>query len=406
VISIPGLYFNTDNRDGMEFSIGGQDGLRAYRPTLNSYQCGEALAISRLSKELGDSEQADKYAAIAAEIKKLLQEVLWDEKALFFKALPYRPHDPLPTNSSNSYQSQLVSVRELIGFTPWFFNIPSDDKLVAWGQLMDRNGFYAPHGLTTAEQRHPKFAIDYLSSHECLWNGPSWPYATSVTLAALANVLNTKEKLAAPFVDKEAFFNLTLSYARSHRRTLSTAPFPAFPASPALGAPGVGELRLFHPLQEAPPLNPATPDPSRIATTVSEEKVVSWIDENLNPFTGEWVSRAILQRWGWPANKGGRERGKDYNHSTFVDLVITGLVGLRPRPSNELLVINPLLPPHIWDYFCIDGLKYHGVIITVLWDKSGLRYGHEKGFHVLINGIKVASASRPRKLKIKLSQFL
>jgi len=28
-------------------------------------------------------------------------------------------------------------------------------------------------------------------------------------------------------------------------------------------------------------------------------------------------------------DKGGVERGKDYNHSTFCDLIITGLVGLR-----------------------------------------------------------------------------
>ena len=26
-------------------------------------------------------------------------------------------------------------------------------------------------------------------------------------------------------------------------------------------------------------------------------------------------------------SKGGKERGKDYNHSTFVDLVINGLLG-------------------------------------------------------------------------------
>ena len=53
-------------------------------------------------------------------------------------------------------------------------------------------------------------------------------------------------------------------------------------------------------------------------------------------FLGDWISRTILERWKkekndkgeeWPMNKGGKERGKDYNHSTFCDLIINGLIG-------------------------------------------------------------------------------
>ena len=56
-----------------------------------------------------------------------------------------------------------------------------------------RKGFYAPFGPTTAEQRHPKFAVAY-QGHECQWNGPSWPYATAVTLTAMANLLNNHRR--------------------------------------------------------------------------------------------------------------------------------------------------------------------------------------------------------------------
>ena len=48
-------------------------------------------------------------------------------------------------------------------------------------------------------------------------------------------------------------------------------------------------------------------------------KLVPWIDENLNPFTDDWLSRTRLKSWNkgtWDAGKGGIERGKDYNHST------------------------------------------------------------------------------------------
>ena len=54
----------------------------------------------------------------------------------------------------------------------------------------------------------------------------------------------------------------------------------------------------------------------------------------------------------------------------------------------------------------MDGLMYHGVVITVLWDRFGSRYGHGAGLHVLVNGVAAASSQHIRKLKIKLSQFI
>ena len=62
---------------------------------------------------------------------------------------------------------------------------------------MDPQGFQAPFGPTTAERRHPGFAVSY-EGHECQWNGPSWPFATSVTLTALANVLNDYDNAFFP----------------------------------------------------------------------------------------------------------------------------------------------------------------------------------------------------------------
>ena len=71
------------------------------------------------------------------------------------------------------------------------------------------------------------------------------------------------------------------------------------------------------------------------------------------------------------------ERGKDYNHSTFYGLVITGLVGIRPRHDNKL-VINPLLPEGTWDWFCLDRVPYHGHELTVIWDRDGTKYHHAR----------------------------
>ena len=64
------------------------------------------------------------------------------------------------------------------------------------------------------------------------------------------------------------------------------------------------------------------------------------------------------------AQKGGKDRGRDYNHSTFNDLIITGLVGLRPRMDHRL-EINPLVPEGSLDYFCLDHVRYHDRDLTI-----------------------------------------
>ena len=79
-----GLYWQIDDRDGMEVSIGGS----GYRATINSYQFGDALAIARIAELAGKTDIASDFREKAAEIKKLVQEKLWDAHAQFFKVLP------------------------------------------------------------------------------------------------------------------------------------------------------------------------------------------------------------------------------------------------------------------------------------------------------------------------------
>jgi hypothetical protein len=79
-----------------------------------------------------------------------------------------------------------------------------------------------------------------------------------------------------------------------------------------------------------------------------------------------------------------REREKGYNHSTYGDLIINGLVGLRPRADN-MVEVNPLVPEGTCDYFCLDGITYHGVTLTIFYDRTGERYGKGEGLHLLAN---------------------
>ncbi|MFW9622843.1 MGH1-like glycoside hydrolase domain-containing protein, partial [Bacteroides graminisolvens] len=112
-----------------------------------------------------------------------------------------------------------------------------------------------------------------------------------------------------------------------------------------------------------------------------------YIGEYLDEVTGYWL-------------KGDQERSRYYNHSTFNDLVITGLVGLRPRTDNTIEV-NPLIPEDKWNWFCLDNVLYHGHNISIVWDKDGSRYHAGKGLRVYVNGKLVGQSDRLQRLICK-----
>ena len=319
-----GLFWQYDVLDGMEESVSGSRRHKNARPTINSYMYGDAIAISRIAELSGRDDVAREYADRAAKLKRLVQGSLWDGDAKFFKVR----HE----------NGRLSDAREAIGYVPWYFNLPDGGYEEAWKQLMDREGFYAPFGPTTAEQRHPGFVISY-TGDDCQWNGPSWPYSSSQVLTAMANVLNNYEQ---EFVTKDDYLETLKIYTKSHR------------------------LRL------------------------GDGRVVPWIDEDLDPYTGQWLAR--LRKLD-SANVEKRYRGKDYNHSSYCDLIISGLVGLRPR-SDDIVEVSPLVPEDTWRWFCLDNVLYHGRIITIVWDKNGTKYGKGAGLRVYANGKQIAHCDR------------
>ncbi|CAN5261126.1 hypothetical protein BH09BAC4_BH09BAC4_46540 [soil metagenome] len=100
-----------------------------------------------------------------------------------------------------------------------------------------------------------------------------------------------------------------------------------------------------------------------------------YLGEYQDEKTGEWL-------------KGDNPRSKFYNHSGFADLVISDLVGLKPRADN-VVDIHPLIPENKWDWFCLDNVLYHGKTLTILYDKTGKHYGKGQGFIVFSDGKRV-----------------
>lgn len=311
-----GLFWQYDVRDGMEESISGSRTAKQARPTINSYMFANAKAVASIAHLASRPDLAREFEEKASELKRLILEILWDPNAQFFKV--------------QKENGQLAEVREAIGFIPWCFNLPGKDYEPAWAQFVDPQGFLAPFGITTAERRHPEFRSH--GTGTCEWDGAVWPFATSQTLTALANVLNLSSQSV---VTESDYFDAFLTYVHSHRFN---------------GTPYIGE----------------------------------YLDE----ITGEWL-------------KGKSERSRYYNHSTFADLLITGMVGLRPRAVHRVEV-HPLLPQETWDWFCLDGLSYHDRILTIFWDADGTRYGRGPGLHLIADGKVIGRADALEPLRAKL----
>ncbi|WP_041536932.1 MGH1-like glycoside hydrolase domain-containing protein [Pseudopedobacter saltans] len=198
-----GLFWQHDVKDGMEESVSGSRVDKNMRPTINAYMYANAVALSTFADILGDQALKAKYQAKAEEIRKLTINELWDKDEKFFKTKVEK------TN-------QLHEAREAIGFVPWYFNLPLDQKeyAQAWDQLLDTAGFKAKWGLTTAERREPTFRTRG-SGHGCEWDGAIWPFATTQTLRGLANLLTNYKHHAK--VDKNVFYNELHKYAWSQQ---------------------------------------------------------------------------------------------------------------------------------------------------------------------------------------------
>ncbi len=314
-----GIYWSQDNLDGMEFSVSGS-GLR---PTISSYACADALAISKIADRAKREDVKERFAKKADEIKKGIDNLLWDEN--FYKTIPLKNNQELFFDRRPAVNAE-KDAKELIGFVPWYFNIPDDGKETAFAELLNKEGFASPFGLTTVEQRNARFMEEH--NHECLWNGPVWPFATSQVLVAVANLLHNYNQSV---ITKSDYYQMLLQYANSQH------------------------------------------------LTKEDGSLIPWIDENLHPFSGIWLARDILKKGGWAPERGGYERGKDYNHSLFCDLILSGLLGIDVQ--HDSFIVSPLIPDS-WDYFTVENLWLNSNRYRIVYDKDGSHYARKPGISI------------------------
>jgi hypothetical protein len=248
---------------------------------------------------------------------------------------------------NNEYVSywDYIRGRELVGYVPWYYGIPDNTATFnsAWAHLTDPAGFQGQFGLRTVEPGYEHYMQQY-----------RYDAATGLI---------------------ECQWN---------------GPSWPYQTTQVLG----GMANLLNNYTQLPVSKSTYLAVLNQYTSQHYKDGQPYISENYHPDQpGPHVDLP--------------ERSQHYLHSGYIDLIITGLAGLRPRADN-ILEINPLIPsdpadPNYVSYFALEDVKYHGHSVTILWDADGTRYRQGKGLSVFIDGERALHSSTAGKKTVAMA---
>jgi hypothetical protein len=338
-----GLFWQTGHDDGMELNINSRQtpdlvrGAPAFRPTLNAYLYADALAIARIADRVGDAKTAAAFRAKAAALKENLQTKLWDPKRHFFFPMAMRDE-----------------TRD--GFT------------VKAGSLTHQTGKFAGDS-------HGRELIGYVP----------WQFGLpDPGYEAAWKFLTDKDAFAAPFGPTTVERHDPLFFISKACCWWSGNSWP-YATAQTLKA-------LANLLQDYKQDVVTRADYLELLRTYARTHRKNgrpYLAEACHPDTGSWDGHDSPNH------------SEHYFHSGYCDLVITGLVGLRPR-DDDAVEVHPLAPES-WDYFALDDVTYKGHRLAIVWDRTGVRYKLGPGLHVLADGERIATSPRLERLTGKLA---
>ena len=334
------------DRPSADQNENGFTGGYAFRPSINAYQFGNAEAIAALASEAGETDVASQYRLRAEHLREATLSQLWNPTLLHFT-------DVYQRSTRYAQAGTWIRGRELVGFVPWMFNLPptssanrrGPDYTVAWEHAFNAHELEGAHGLRTVEPTYPRYMHQYRYDQSTGLPECQW------------------NGPAWPFQISQTLTGMANVLQDPLERAVSIDQY-------------VHMLREYTRLQ-------AMPD-GRLD-----------IQEDYNPDTG-----AVLV---------GLPRSHHYNHSTYNDLILSGLLGIRPR-SDNVLELNPLLPKADSTekpirFFALQGLRYHGLDLTVVYDANGGRYKSGKGLSVFASGRRIYGPARLGHALIRLGAF-
>ncbi len=339
------LYWIEPLLDATEYTIssidasggkGGFTGGDAFRPSINSYMYGNALAIKNIAGISDETALADTFKNRAQKIREHVLKSLWNPKLTHFT-------DRYKVSNQYVTYWHFIRGRELVGYVPWDFDLPTHNEkyYASWKHLMNPKDFFGPYGLRTNEPRYQYYMKQYrfdiaTGLRECQWNGPSWPFQTTQVLVGMANLLDNYRQNV---ITKADYLKVLRQYARQHYD---------------------GDFLDIY--------------------------------EDYDPDHGG----AIVDL---------PQRSEHYNHSEFNNLIITGLCGLRPRADN-MLEIDPIIPTaglkNPITYFCLQNVLYHGHNVSIMYDKTGKKYGQGAGLNVWVDGKRVIHTEKLGKKIVQI----
>jgi hypothetical protein len=338
-----GLFWQNGHDDGMEFNINSRQtkdilrGANGYRPGFNAYMWADALAIARIARLAGDEATAKIYETKATGLKEKLQKLLWDPEREFFFPMSMRDEED------------------------------KEGNVVKKHTLTYQSGKFAGDGHGREEHAYIPWQFNLPDpGYESAWKflmDPNFFYAEFGP--------STVERHDPMFLLKDSCCWWSgQSWPYSTAQTLKAL------------------ANLLQNYQQDVITRADYAKLLRIFAVSHRKKGLPYLAEALHPDTGSFEGHD------------GYNHSEHYFHSSFNDLVITGLVGLKTR-NDDTLEIDPLAPKE-WPYFALDDVSYRGHRLSILWDKDGSRYHKGAGFRVLADGGELAALDTLGKITAKL----
>lgn len=141
------------------------------------------FAFYKINEILGDTRAALECFEKYAQIKHSFQKYMWDEGEAFFLEL-------LSDNEKISEVKQVGGIYALLLLDP-----PNPEKYLE--NLSSPHKFNQEYGIASTSRDSfaysPNNTVNGARPHTCLWNGPTWPFATSLSLLAIGRYIKNIE---------------------------------------------------------------------------------------------------------------------------------------------------------------------------------------------------------------------
>jgi hypothetical protein len=228
--------------------------------------------------------------------------------------------DRFKVNNQYVHYWNFIRGRELAGMIPWYFNLPADNEKYS------------------RAWEHLKDSVYLLGKYGLRTNEPSYEYYFKQFVFFEGKPGSQWNGPSWPYQTSQALTGMANLLNDYHQNVITNSDY-------------VKILRLFTRQHILPN---------------GEINMV----ENYDPDKGGPI---VFYYW-----------SNHYLHSSFNNLVITGLCGVRPS-EGDVLTVHPITDSTI-KYFMLKDVKYHGHDITVVFDWDGNKYNIGKGLTVFVDG--------------------